>query len=250
MRLDAGFFGPGVGCETDISMRVLVVEDDPEIAGYIDHGLTQFGHEASIALTGNSGLEFCANGSFDAIVLDRMLPDTDGITVLQTLRQSSLQRSPVLLLSALSSVEDRIEGLTAGADDYLTKPFDLAELNARLAAIARRAVQPPVLDSSIHVLAVGRLSLDPAGHRACLDTKEISLNRKEYSLLAFLMQHVDRVVTRAMLLEGVWHLTFEPTTNIVESNLSRLRARLQALGIDPIETRRGAGYILRTERCA
>ncbi|MDE2411401.1 MAG: response regulator transcription factor [Sphingomonadales bacterium] len=231
-------------------MKVLVVEDDPEIAVHIGRGLSALGHETDVAPSGAAAIRACGENAFDAIVLDRMLPDMPGIAVLDRLQADLDTVPPIVILSALGSVEDRVEGLLAGADDYLTKPFELAELNARVCAIARRrkheAREP---ESVANQLLVGRLSLDPAGHRARYAGDDIALNRKEYSILAFLMRHRDRVVTRAMLLEGVWSYAFEPTTNIVESNLSRLRARLQCLGIDPIETRRGAGYVLRSERC-
>jgi len=227
-------------------MRLLVIEDDPDIAGYIGRGLTAMGHDTQLADSAASAMSACHAGLFDAIVLDRMLPDGNGIMVMERLRRDAGARSPILMLSALASVEDRIEGLLAGADDYLTKPFNMAELNARIAAVVRRGKAGP---SSDHA-TVGQLALDPAGHRACFMDREIALNRKEYSLLAFLMRHADRLVTRAMLLEGVWDYDFEPTTNIVESNLSRLRTRLQQVDCDPIETRRGEGYVLRSERCA
>jgi two-component system OmpR family response regulator len=153
---------------------------------------------------------------------------------------------PVLMLSALGSVKDRIEGLEVGADDYLAKPFDMDELAARLSAIARRNVSRPEGSR----LQVGRLELDPSSHRARYRDASAALNRKQYSLLAHLMRNTDRLVTRSMLLESVWAYSFSPTTNIVESNMSRLRTALLGLGCDPIETQRGAGYILRSDRCA
>ncbi|MBU6267924.1 MAG: response regulator transcription factor [Sphingomonadales bacterium] len=231
-------------------MKVLVVEDDPEIAGHLGRGLAALGHDTDVALSGAAAISACAAASFDAIVLDRMLPDISGIAVMQHLRRSTESQAPIVFLSALASVEDRIEGLMAGADDYLTKPFELAELNARISAVVRRGKHAPADgEKRGNDLVVGRLSLDPAGHRACFAGEDVALGRKEYSLLAFLMRHSDRVVTRAMLLEGVWNYGFQPTTNIVESNLSRLRTSLGYLGIDPIETRRGSGYVLRSDRC-
>jgi two-component system OmpR family response regulator len=180
------------------------------------------------------------------MVLDRMLPDISGIDVLTRLRQSG-HMPPVLMLSALGSVQDRIEGLTAGADDYLTKPFDTAELHARLEAICRRGnVAQPAHDD----LTVGRLRLNNAAHSVFLGDARIDLNRKQFSMLAYLMRNADRVVTRAMLLENVWGYAFDPATNIVESNMSRLRSRLQALGSDAVETLRGEGYVLNSARCA
>lgn len=240
------------------AIRILVVEDDPTIAGQIHGGLTARGYDTGMAATGRAALEACRTGAFDAIVLDRMLPDANGLKLLGDLRQAARrggrrQMPPVLMLSALGSVEDRIEGLEAGADDYLVKPFDMNELSARLTAICRRNGHDQGPDKDGGDLAVGRLRLDAASHRVLLGhgaaTTAIDLNRKQFSLLAYLMRHADRVVTRTMLIENVWGYTFDPATNIVESNLSRLRTRLQALGCDPIETRRGEGYVLRSDQC-
>ncbi len=225
-------------------MDILVVEDDSAIAGLIGRGLNAMGHHAMLADCGHAAIRECENRCFDAVVLDRMLPDISGLEVMARLRAMG-KAPPVLMLSALSSVQERIDGLVAGADDYLTKPFDMGELSARLAAIVRRSKLREEPET-----VVGPLRLDPTGHRAVLGKGSVSLNRREYSLLAFLMRHTDQLVTRSMLLQGVWNYDFEPTTNIVESNLSRLRTRLQRLGCDPVETRRGQGYILRSERCA
>jgi two-component system OmpR family response regulator len=228
------------------SKPILVVEDDPVIAGVICRGLSDLGHETLHVDCGDLALRRCQQGDVGAMVLDRMLPDISGIDVLERLRQTGFL-PPVLMLSALGSVRDRIEGLTAGADDYLTKPFDTAELGARLAAICRRGARvQPVHDD----LTVGRLRLDNAAHSAFLGEARIELNRKQFSMLAYLMRHADRVVTRAMLLENVWGYAFDPATNIVESNMSRLRSRLLALGCDAVETLRGEGYLLRSTRCA
>jgi two-component system OmpR family response regulator len=232
-------------------MRFLVVEDDPVIAGHIAHGLGALGSEARCVASGAQALAAVdaagqARQPFDAIVLDRMLPDTTGIALLGQIR-SRQAAAPVLMLSAMVTVRDRIDGLRAGADDYLTKPFDMAELAARLDAIARRG--PPAAQHGAD-LAVGRLRLDPSSHAAVFDEAELRLNRKLFSLLAHLMRHADRLVTRAMLLEHVWGYTFAPTANIVEANVSRLRAGLLTIGCEPVETLRGQGYILRSDRCA
>ncbi|WP_404714048.1 response regulator transcription factor [Sphingomonas sp. MMS24-J13] len=226
-------------------MHLLVVEDDPVIADHIVSGLGHFGHSATLARTGSEAIAALAGRAHDAVVLDRMLPDGDGTSVIRHMRSQS-GAVPVLMLSALSSVKHRIEGLQLGADDYLAKPFDIDELAARLNAIVRRGV--PRSDGVN--IEVGRLRLDPSSHRVLYGSASAVLNRKQYSLLAHLMRNADRLVTRSMLLECVWSYSFSPTTNIIESNMSRLRTALQEIGCDPIETQRGAGYILRAERCA
>lgn len=225
-------------------MHLLVVEDDPVIADQIVSGLSLFGHSATLARTGAHAIQALADQSLDAMVLDRMLPDIDGVSVIQQMRGGP-RSLPVLMLSALGSVKHRIEGLQIGADDYLTKPFDIDELAARLQAIVRRGA-PHFDDIGLHV---GMLRLDPSSHRAVFRDEAVMLNRKQYSLLAHLMRNADRLVTRSMLIECVWSYSFSPSTNIIESNMSRLRTALQGIACDPIETQRGAGYILRSERC-
>ena len=225
-------------------MHLLVVEDDPVIADHIVSGLSLFGHSATLARTGSEAMQALTDRSHDAVILDRMLPDIDGVSVMKRMRASQ-DGLPVLMLSALGSVKHRIEGLQVGADDYLAKPFDVDELAARLQAIVRRGATRP---ESIG-LEVGSLSLDPSSHRALFRDGASVLNRKQYSLLAHLMRNADRLVTRSMLLECVWSYSFSPSTNIIESNMSRLRTALQEIDCDPIETQRGAGYILRSERC-
>lgn len=226
-------------------MRLLIVEDDPVIADQVARGLRMLDHDVHIAMSGAGALLALQRGHWDAIVLDRMLPDLNGLSVIAQIRHDR-HAVPILMLSALGSVKDRIEGLASGADDYLAKPFDMDELAARIAAISRRGTA--VMDSTR--LAVGRLHLDPSGHQACFRDHAVTLNRRQYSLLAHLMGHADQLVTRSMLLETVWGYAFTPTANIVESNLSRLRAALIGIDCDPIETRRSAGYILRSDRCA
>jgi two-component system OmpR family response regulator len=225
-------------------MHLLVVEDDPVIADHIVSGLSQFGHSTTLARTGAHAIQALDDRSHDAMVLDRMLPDIDGVSVIQHMRNGPYA-VPVLMLSALGSVKHRIEGLQSGADDYLAKPFDIDELAARLQAIVRRgALHPDEIG-----LNVGLLRLDPSSHRAVFCDRAVVLNRKQYSLLAHLMRNADRLVTRSMLIECVWSYSFSPSTNIIESNMSRLRTALQEIACDPIETQRGAGYVLRSERC-
>jgi len=226
-------------------VRVLVVEDDAVIADHITACLGTLGYRPERVASGEDALAAIERQRFSGMVLDRLLPGMSGIEVLARLR-AERRLPPVVMLSALGTVKDRIEGLAAGADDYLAKPFDMDELVARLNAVTRRAAPTPPSDTG---LAVGRLKLDPSSHSVLFLDRTIELNRKQFSLLAHLMRCADRLVTRGMLLESVWGYAFTPTTNIVESNMSRLRARLEELGCDPIDTLRGSGYVLRSERC-
>jgi two-component system OmpR family response regulator len=226
-------------------VHLLIVEDDHVIADHIVAGLSDIGHSTALARTGAEAIKACADESHHAVVLDRMLPDIDGMTVIDHMRGNG-SSTPVLMLSALGSVKNRIEGLQRGADDYLTKPFSIDELAARLEALVRRGTGRPGKTG----LEVGQLHLDPSSHCASYQGKTAALNRKQYSLLAHLMSNADRIVTKTMLLEAVWSYSFSTATNIIESNMSRLRTALQEIGCDPIETQRGAGYILRSERCA
>lgn len=225
-------------------MFLLVVEDDPVIAAQVSLGLERLGHDLRVVANGCDALAETAARNFDAVVLDRMLPDLSGIEVLRQMGGNHA-KPPVLMLSALGSVADRIQGLHAGADDYLAKPFDMEELAARVEAITRRSAPR----DSEGTFVVGSLQLDPAAHSASFRGDVVALNRKQYSLLAHLMRNADRLVTRRMLLENVWGYDFEPSTNIVESNLSRLRTRLMEVGCDAIETKRGLGYVLHSTRC-
>lgn len=227
-------------------MRLLLVEDDPLIAEELGRSLGGLGHRCSHAANAAGAIDALAGGEFDAIILDRMLPDVAGTDLLPYLRAQGTV-PPVLMLSALGGARDKVEGLNAGADDYLSKPYDVAELDARLAALARRG---PPAQGDVIGLAIGRLRLDGTGHRVRFGEREAHLNRVEFSLLLFLMRHADRLVTRAMLLDGVWSFSFRPATNLVDSNVSRLRRRLLELGCDPIVTRRGEGYLLTAARCA
>ena len=222
-------------------MHVMVVEDDAETAAYIARALGEFGHLVQVARDGRDALFEATGTPFDVIVLDRMLPILDGMTFLRRLREASVM-TPVLMLSTLGGLDDRVEGLEAGADDYLVKPFAAVELNARLNALARR---PPVLDDP-GVLRVGELELNLFQRQVRRAGRPVTLQPREFAILAELMRHHDRVVTRTMLLERVWDYHFDPRTNIVESHMSRLRAKLKlGFDTDPIATVRGAGYIVR-----
>ena len=226
-------------------MRFLLVEDDAVIADHIVTGLAERHLQADHARNGADAVSALQAGSYDGIVLDRMLPDISGTDLLGQLRANGGGVPPVLMPSALGSVTDRVEGLDAGADDYLAKPFSMTELVARLNAITRRAA--PRTEGA--GLTVGRMVLDASSHSVSVGAESLQLNRKLYSLLAHMMRHADRVVTRDMLIQDVWGYAFAPSTNIVESNMSRLRSKLQQVGPDPIETLRGSGYILRSRLC-
>ncbi|MGYP003402758851 len=222
-------------------MRLLIIEDDPEIARYLRKGLSEAGHTVEHADNGRDGLYLATGESFDAIVLDRLLPQMDGLTVLTALRATGAS-IPVLILSALSQVDDRIKGLRAGGDDYLVKPFALSELLARLEVITRRS-QPVEADNELRVanLVLNRLSRQV--HRA---GEEILLKPQEYRVLEYLMRHSGQVVTRTMLLENVWDYHFDPQTNVIDVHMSRLRAKVDKAPWTPlIHTLRGAGYSLR-----
>lgn len=222
-------------------MRVLIAEDDIETARFLERGLEELGHTATLVSEGEDALHAAATCEFDAIVLDRMLPGLSGLDVLRRLRAAKV-RAPVLLLTALGGITDRVEGLEAGADDYLVKPFAFAELTARLNALLRR----PPLSDVVTRFEVGDVTLDLLRRDVTRAGKAVHLQPREFALLEQLMRHAGRVVTRTMLLELVWGYHFDPQTNIVESHLSRLRSKLRdAGGDDPIETVRGAGYRMR-----
>lgn len=228
--------------EEGCGMKVLVIEDDAETAGYIVRGLTEHGHVVDHVEDGRDGLVMAAGGVHDVLVVDRMLPGLDGLGLVRTLRSAGV-RAPVLFLTALRGVGDRVQGLEAGGDDYLVKPFAFAELLARLNALARR---PPLSDAPT-TLRIADLELNLLKRTITRAGERIELQPREYRLLEFLLRHADRVVTRTMLLEGVWDFHFDPRTNIVETHISRLRAKLSRDGRDPelIHTIRGSGYVLR-----
>ena len=223
-------------------MKVLVVEDDTETASYIARGLEELGHVVDKAMTGQDGLMIAVGGGHDVMVIDRMLPNLDGLGLVRTLRGAGL-KTPILFLTALKGVGDRVKGLDAGADDYLMKPFAFAELLARLNALARR---PPLSDTPT-VLRVCDMEMDLLRRTVTRGGRRVDLQPREFRLLEFLVRHADRVVTRTMLLEGVWDFHFDPKTNIVETHISRLRSKLSRAGQDPemIHTIRGSGYMLR-----
>ena len=225
-------------------MKVLVVEDDAETSAYVARGLKEQGHSVEAARDGRDGLFLALDQTFDVVVMDRMLPGMDGLSLVKSLRAGGVE-TPVIFLTALGGVGERVEGLEAGADDYLVKPFSFSELNARVNALARR----PPFKAEIAVLQVGALELNRLQRTVRLFDKLLDLKPKEFALLEYLMQNAGRVVTRTMLLEHVWDFHFDPKTTIVETHISRIRAKIEAergvSGVGPqLLTVRGAGYML------
>lgn len=219
-------------------MKLLVVEDDATTGTYIARGLREEGHTVDLVTDGKSGLIEATSGSYDVLIFDRMLPQVDGLTLLKTLRASG-NLTPVLLLTAMGDVEDRIEGLRAGADDYLAKPFVFGELSARVGALARR---PHVVEAET-ILRAQDLEMDLITRRVMRNGAEIDLLPREFALLEHLLRRKGRVQTRTMLLESVWDISFDPGTNVVETHISRLRSKVdKPFETDLIQTVRGAGY--------
>lgn len=227
-------------------MRLLIIEDDAEAAAYLARGLSESGHIADHAARGVDGLHLATSECYDAAIVDRMLPDLDGLAVIAALRQAG-NRLPVLILSALGTVDDRVKGLRAGGDDYLVKPFAFAELLARLESLARRSTAEP-LDP---VLSVADLRLDRMARTVTRAGRGIDLKPREFQILELLMRHAGQVVTRTMLLEQVWGYHFDPQTAVIDVQVSRLRQKIDK-GFDPplLHTVRGAGYRLGTASAA
>src|SRR6201997_1978916 len=222
-------------------MKLLIVEDDADGAAYMTKALSAAGHTVDPAGAGREGLLLAASEPYDVIVLDRMLPQLDGLAILRTIRASGV-RPPVLLLPALGGIDDRVEGLEAGADDYLVKPFAMAELLARINALARR---PPTQETPT-ALQVADLKLDRLTRSVTRGGARVELQPREFQLLEYLMRNAGRVVTRTMLLESVWDFHFDPKTKIVETHISRLRAKVtKANGQELIHTIRGYGYVIK-----
>lgn len=224
-------------------MRILLVEDDTEAATYLVKGLTESGHVVEHAADGDKGLQLAIGNAYDSMIIDRMLPKRDGLSLIEELRKSG-NNTPVLILSALDDVDERVTGLKAGGDDYLTKPYSLSELTARLQALTRRAQS----GTSGTVLRVGDLSLDLIKHKVTRGGSNINLQPREFRLLEYLMQHTGQVVTRSMLLENVWDYHFDPQTNVIDVQISRLRSKIDKDFDSPLlHTVRGAGYKLQEE---
>ncbi len=220
-------------------MKILLIEDDSKIATYLAQGLREAGHATDIAETGKDGLFLGSSNAYDVLVVDRLLPEIDGLGIVRTLRAADI-RTPVLFLTALGRVDQRVEGFEAGGDDYLVKPFAFSEFLARVTALARR---PPLANIQAE-LSCGELVLDRLRRSVTYNNQRMDLQPREFVLLETLMLHKNEVLTRTMLLEKVWDFHFDPRTNIVETHISRLRAKLGD-GKDLIQTIRGAGYVVR-----
>ena len=221
-------------------MRILLVEDDTEAASYLVKGLTESGHSVEHAPDGELGLQLAVANAYDSMIIDRMMPKRDGLSLIEELRRMG-NMTPVLILSALDDVDERVTGLKAGGDDYLTKPYQLSELIARLQALTRRAQS----GAQGTVLHVGDLTLDLIKHKVTRSGRNVNLQPREFRLLEYLMQHAGQVVTRSMLLENVWDYHFDPQTNVIDVQISRLRSKIDKDFDTPLlHTVRGAGYKL------
>ncbi|MTI17039.1 response regulator transcription factor [Rhodobacteraceae bacterium RKSG542] len=222
-------------------MKILVIEDDLEAAQYLLKALNEAGHTADVAGDGEAGLDMAISQEWDVMVIDRMLPKRDGLSVIEELRATG-NHTPVLILSALSQVDDRVTGLRAGGDDYLSKPYAFSELLARVEALGRRKA-PNAVETH---LRVGDLELDRLAHTVTRAGQEIVLQPREFRLLEYLMRNAGQVVTRTMLLENVWDYHFDPQTNVIDVHISRLRAKIdKGFETQLLQTIRGAGYTIR-----
>lgn len=219
-------------------LKILLIEDDKDVLSYVERGLKELGHTVDCATDGHEGLMMAPEGRYDVLVVDRMLPKLDGLSLLRTLRDGGLQ-TPAIFLTALGTLDDKVKGLNSGADDYLVKPFAFAELYARIQSLVRR---PPINETPTQ-LHVADLQVDLIRRSVTRADQKIELQPTEFRLLEYLLQNKGKVITRTMLLESVWDFHFDPKTNIVETHISRLRAKIDR-GFDKelIQTVRGAGY--------
>jgi len=222
-------------------MRLLIIEDDRDAADYLVKALREVGHVADRAADGEEGLALALDGQYDVLVVDRMLPKLDGLALIGTLRAKNVT-TPVLILSALGQVDDRVKGLRAGGDDYLAKPYAFTELLARVEVLSRRHGGR----NEETVYRVGDVELDRLSHRVSRGSNEIVLQPREFRLLEYLMKHAGQVVTRTMLLENVWDYHFDPQTNVIDVHMSRLRSKIdKGFARSLLHTVRGAGYVVR-----
>ena len=221
-------------------MKILLVEDDRRASDYLAKGLRELGHSVDQAFDGESGLGTAQNGGFDALILDRMLPKLDGLEIVKRLRSAG-NAVPILILSALDEVDERVQGLRAGGDDYLAKPYHLEELAARLDSLARRQIDA----GPVGRIKVADLELDARARKVSRAGRKIDLTAREFQLLEFLMRHTGQVVTRTMILEGVWDYHFDPKTNVIDVHISRLRQAIdKGHDVQLLHTVRGSGYTL------
>ena len=224
-------------------MRLLVIEDDRDAGEYIVRAFREVGHVADWSADGEDGLAMALDGAYDVLIVDRMLPKRDGLSVITALRAQNVE-TPVLILSALGQVDDRVKGLRAGGDDYLPKPYAFSELLARAEVLARRRAAPSSAEPTAY--RVGDLELDRLAHTVARGGKQIPLQPREFRLLEYLMKNAGQVVTRTMLLENVWDYHFDPQTNVIDVHISRLRAKIdKGFGPALLHTVRGAGYMIR-----
>ena len=222
-------------------MKILLVEDDGKMAAYAADGLTRLGHVVDVARNGRDGLFLAASETYDVVVVDRMLPELDGLSLVKVARGAGVT-APILFLTTMGGIDDRVEGLEAGGDDYLVKPFAFAELAARITALARR----PRLAATSSVLKVADLEIDCLKRTVVRGGTVILLQPREFRLLEYLVRHEGQIVTRTMLLEQVWDFHFDPQTSVVETHMSRLRAKVDRdFAHELIHTIRGAGYVIR-----
>lgn len=228
---------PGFG-----SRKILLIEDDPGAAEYITNGFRQKGYVVEHATDGRDGLFHALEGNYSVVILDRMLPQLDGLSVLGAMRSADVN-TPVIILSAIGSTSERVKGLRSGSDDYLTKPFAFSELLARVEALQRR--RSPDDAAAATILTCADLRLDLLSHRVERAGQRIDLQPREFRLLTFLMANRNQVVTRTMMLEEVWHYHFDPRTNVIDALVSRVRKKIDLPGLKPLlKTMRGAGYML------
>jgi two-component system OmpR family response regulator len=229
-----------------MTRKILIVEDDAATAGYLAKGLVEAGYSVETCQDGRDGLFLASEGIFDLIIADRMLPGLDGIAMLGAIRGAGV-RTPAIVLSALATVDDRVDGLKAGADDYLCKPFSFAELSARIEALLRREDRAAA-DKQVTRLNVGDLEIDLLGRTVTRAGRVILLGAREFNLLEYLARHAGQVVTRTMMLEKIWNYHFDPGSNVVDVHIGRLRRKLEEGFAAPIlHTVRGAGYRLSPE---
>ena len=224
------------------TMRILIIEDDKEAGAYLLKAFREQGHSADLAADVLEGYARAREGGYDVLIVDRMLPKLDGLSLVSSLREQKVE-TPTLILSALGQVDDRVKGLRAGGDDYLVKPYAFTELLARVEALARRRLGPRGEETAYRV---GDLELDRLSHNVSVGGKEVVLQPREFRLLEYLMKHAGQVVTRTMLLENVWDYHFDPQTNVIDVHISRLRSKIDKGRATPLlHTIRGAGYMIR-----